>query len=481
MNGIDIETRSVPALDRLDEDGVEAVHDASMQIVEDLGIQLQHGRAQELVADHGGTVDGDGVATIPRDVVESCVDRAPPQFTLHARNPDNDVAVGGTDAPVRAPGYGSPNVYTYGEGRRRASLSDYEGLLKLAQVEPVVTCTGYNLCDPADVEQGAKHFEMLERTLRLTDQPVMGPASGAAHARACMDMVGIAVDDPELTDPYVAALVNSVPPRRFDSEMLGTLLAYAERGQPPIVSSFTIAGASGPKSVAASLAQANAENLVGITIAQLVNPGTPVVYGVPCANVDVRHGSLSIGSPESALFTSFAARMGRYYDIPSRGGGGLSDAKTVDYQSGFESTFVQTVTALSDVDFVLNAAGILESYSTISPEKFVLDCEAIRHLDRFWEGVAVDEDGFPFDLMAATPPGGHFLDESRSDGQPPEQFFQPTVLDKRSHADWAADGRKSAFEAAHERVQRQLEAYERPRLDEDVEAALRAYVETHRP
>jgi trimethylamine--corrinoid protein Co-methyltransferase len=480
MNGIDIETQPVPALDRLDEDGVTAVHEASMRIVEDLGIQLQHERARELVVDCGGTVDDDGVATIPREVVETCVDRAPAQFTLHARNPDNDVAVGGTAPPVRAPGYGSPNVYTYEDGRRSARLSDYDRLLKLAQVEAAVTCTGYDLCDPADVDQETKHVEMMERTLRLTDQPVMGPASGAEDARACMDMVGIAVGDPELTDPYVAALVNSVPPRRFDSKMLGTLLAYAERGQPLIVSSFTIAGASGPKGLAASLAQANAENLVGITLAQLVNPGTPVVYGVPCTNVDVRHGSLSIGSPESALFTSFAARMGRHYDVPSRGGGGLSDAKTVDYQSGFESTFVQTVTALSDVDFVLNAAGILESYSTISPEKFVLDCEAIRHLDRFWEGVSADGEGVPIDLMAATPPGSHFLDEARPDGEPPEQFFRPRILDKRSHADWAADGGKSAFESAHDRVQRLLDAYERPSLGADVERSLRAYVENHR-
>jgi trimethylamine--corrinoid protein Co-methyltransferase len=477
MNGIDIETQAVPTLDRLDDEGVDAVHDASMHIVENVGVQLQHERARRLVDDCGGEVDDDGVATIPRDVVEECLDSAPDQFTLHGRNPDNDVAVGGSSAPVRAPGYGSSHVHTYEDGRRRSTLADYDTLLKLAQVEDVVTCTGYNLCDPADVDRSVKHVDTIERSLLLTDMPVMGSTHGEACARATMDLVGVAVDDPELSVPYVAGLVNSVPPRRFDSTMLGALLAYAERGQPLVVSSFTIAGASGPKSIAASMVQANAENLVGITLAQLVNPGTPVVYGVPSTNVDERYGSLSIGSPESALFASFAARMGRHYGLPSRGGGGLSDAKRVDYQSGFESMFVQTVTAFSGVDFVLNSAGILESYSTISPEKFVLDCEALRYLDRFRDGIAGDGDALPLDLLEAVPPGGHFLEETESDGRPAEGFFRSAVVDKRSHAEWAADGGKSAFESARDRVERHLEAYERPPLDEDVEAALRTRAE----
>lgn len=478
MNGIDIETRAVPSLDRLDEDGVDAIHDASMRVVEDVGIQLQHERARELVETHGGSVDDDHVATIPRSVVEECVERAPGEFTLHARNPDNDVTVGGPGPAVRAPGYGSSVVYTHEDGRRDATLSDYEDLLRLAQAEDVITCTGYNVCDPVDVDGAARHYELVERSLVLTDKPVMGPTHGATHARACMDMVGIAVGDPELRDPYVAGLVNSVPPRRFDSEMLGALLAYAERGQPPIVSSFTVAGASGPTSLVATMVQANAENLVGIALAQFANPGTPVVYGVPCSTVDDRYGSLSIGSPESALFASFAGQMGRYYGVPSRGGGGLSDAKSVDYQGGFESMLVQAVTAFSDVDFVLNAAGVLESYSAISPEKFVLDCEALRYLDRFRAGFARDGETIPLDSLAATPPAGHFLDDApggESTGR------ESAVVDKRSHADWAADGGKSAFEAGRDRVRHQLDAYERPRLDDDVEAELRAYVRSHRP
>lgn len=466
--------RAVPSLRRLEEDGVEAIHEASMHIVEELGIRVGHDRARRIFAAHGATVE-DEVVTVPRDIVENAVSAAPAAFTLRARNPDNDVTVGGDGPPVRAPGHGPPHVRTIGAGRRRARLSDYDDLAKLAQVEDVITCTGSRLCQPVDLDDSSGHTELFRRALTLTDQPVIGPTHGAARARASLDMAGIAMDDPDLSEPYVAGLVNTVPPRSIGEGMLAGLLTYAEHGQPPIVSSFTMAGASGPAPLAASMAQANAENLVGITLAQLVNPGTPVIYGVPSSNIDSRHGSLSIGSPESALFVWFAAAMGRYYDLPSRGGGGLSDAKTIDYQSGFESMLLQTVTAFSGIDFVLHAAGVLESYSTISPEKFVLDCEAIRYLDRFGTGFSVDEGSFALDDIASTEPAGHFA------GSPTRgEFFRSAFVDKRSHAAWEDAGGKSAGEMAADRVRARLEGYDRPALAEDKRRDLKRYVAEQR-
>lgn len=452
-----------------------------MHIVENIGIQVNHERARAVIEANGGRVHGDDVVTIPRGVVEERVGQAPSEFAFHARNPDKTLAVGGDGGPVRAPGYGPPNVHTFEDGRRRSRLSDYEDLVRLAQTEDVVNCTGYTVCEPNDLPQEAKHLEMLERSLVLTDQPVMGPTGGEEHARTCMDMVGIAVGDPDLREPYVAGLVNTVPPRSIDTEALGALLTYAEHGQPLVVSSFTMAGASAPATLAASMALANAENLVAITLAQCVNPGTPVVYGVPSSNVDARYGSLSVGSPESALFTAFAGQMGRHYGVPSRGGGGLTDAKTVDYQAGFESMLVQAVAAFSDVDYVLHSAGILESYATISPEKFVLDCETLRYLDRFQRGYALGEGDFRLDHLPEVQPAGHFIDEHPGLTHSGDEFYRPEVVDKRSYGDWEADGSKSSFELAHDRVRSRLDAYERPPIDEGVERELRAYVEANGP
>jgi len=467
-------TSNVQPLDRLTDEAVETIHEASMHIVTDLGIQLDHERARAVFRACGAEVHDDDVVTVPRDVIEDSVASAPTEFVLHARDSDKDIAVGGDGRPVRAPGYGPPYVDSIAEGRRRARLSDYETLTKLAHAEDVINCTGYSVCEPADVGGREKHVAMLERSLTLSDQPVMASARGEDRAQECLDMVGIAVGDRDLQDPYVAGLVNTVPPRRIDGEMLAGLIAFAEAGQPVLVSSFTMAGASGPETLPASIAQANAETLVGIALAQQLNPGTPVVYGVPTSNIDTRYGSLSIGSPESALVVAVAAQLGRYYGLPTRAGGGLTDAKALDYQSGFESTLIQTVTDLAGVDFVLHAAGILDSYETVSPEKFVLDCEGLRYLDRFRRGFRVSPDSLQLDRIADVEPAGHFIDDAPDAGN--DDFFRPTVIEKRSRSDWADNGRKSTAELAQERIQKLLDAYEQPRLDADRRHELDQYV-----
>lgn len=477
-----------------------------MHVIEEVGIQLTHERAREVVAEAGGQVDDDGVATLPRDLLTGAVERAPAAFTLHARDPEKDVTVGGDGPPVRAPAYGPSTVHRFAGGsggsggaandgeepsyeRRDARLADYERLVKLAHAEEVITCAGYSLCEPTDVPRADRHLAMLERSLTLTDKPVMGPTRGAERARACMDMVDIAFAERadvafaagERSDPVVAGLVNTTPPRSIDGAMLGGLLTYADHGQPLVVSSFTMAGASGPPTLAASLVQANAETLAFVALAQLLTPGTPVVYGVPSATIDGRYGSLSTGGPESALFVALAGQLARYYGLPCRAGGALSDAKTVDYQGGLESGFLGAVTAFSGVDLALNAAGVLESYAAVSPEKFVLDCELLRSLDRFREGVAVDEETLALERIADADPAGHFLegdDGSVADGDEAAPFHRSAVLDKRAHDDWAAD-RKSAFELGRDRVDALLAEYERPPIDAGVERALRAYVEEH--
>ncbi|QHS17678.1 trimethylamine--corrinoid methyltransferase [haloarchaeon 3A1-DGR] len=465
------------SIDPFGEAGIEAVHEASIRVLEELGVQLDHERARAVLRDHGATVDADDVVRIPGDLVAEAVDRAPASFTLHARNPDNDVVVGGEGPPVRAPGYGPATIHTAADGRRDARLADYERLTRLAQATDVITCAGYHLCQPADIERSDRHLAMLERSLTLSDKPVLGPTYGAERAREGLELVGIATDDPDLSRPVVAGLINTVPPRRIGTEMLAGLLAYADRRQPLVVSSFTMAGASGPPTLAAAMAQANAENLAAITLAQLVAPGTPVVYGVPSAVVDDRYGSLSIGGPESALFAAFAGRMAAHYGLPSRGGGSLSDAKRVDHQSGFESTLVGTATALGGVDFVLNAAGVLESYSAVSPEKFVLDCETLRAVDRLRDGIRVDAETLSLDRLAAVEPGGHFLEDLEPESATDPQFHRSAVVDKRSHEAWADDGARSAFESATDRVRELQESYDRPPMDEGIAREVAAYVD----
>ncbi|WP_327053964.1 trimethylamine methyltransferase family protein [Halomicrococcus gelatinilyticus] len=474
-----LSTVDPPRMNRLDEASVETIHEASVTILEEMGIKVDHEEGQRLLAENGCSVDDEGMVTFPRSLVEDCVDEAPANFTLHGRGEGTDVDVGGDDY-VLVPSGGPPNVVKYDEDRRPSRMEDYEEFVKLAHVEDVVQSSGLNICEPNDVDQSVKHVEMMLRNLTLSDMPPQGSTYGADRAEACIEMVGIANDDPDVSKPYLAAVANSVSPRTWDTKMTGGLLTYARHGQPVVASPAVMAAASGPATLAGAMALANAEILAGVTMAQLANPGTPVVYGLPSSNVDVRYGSFAIGSPEGALFVSFAGQMARHYGIPSRAGGGLTDAKTMDDQQGSEAMLQLLTTMTSGINYVLHAAGVLDSYSTASPEKFVLDCDRIRYVQRFVEGFDVDEETLALDLIEEVEPGQHFLNKRHTLEHSKSEFLIPEVYDRDSYDNWESAGEKTAYELAHERVEELLDEYERPPIDEDVEHDLERYVEEKR-
>lgn len=471
----ELSTRAVGPLEKLTPEAERRIHETSLEILAEIGIKVDHEDALDLLADAGATVDReDRVVTFPESLIEDAVDDAPESFTLHARNPDQSATIGDGD-PAFSPSGSAPNILTYDEGRRTSTLGDYRKLVKLAQMEDLLTTAGYNLCEPNDVDESIKHYRLMEESIKLSDKPLKGEAWGADRARAALDMTGIAVEDRDLSKPYVFATINTVSPRTLDTRMTGGLLEYARDGQPTMISPAVMAGASGPATLAGTFALGNAEVLAGLTVAQLANPGVPVLYGFPTSNIDIRYGSFAIGSPESALSASFAAQMSRFYGIPSRAGGGLTDAKTVDDQAGAESMFQHLIGVLSGVDLMHQSMGILDSYSTTSPEKFVLDAQRLRYVMRFREGFTVSDDTLALDLYEEVDPGGHFLSE-RHTLDHGDEHIRPDLYYRDSYDNWADAGGKDAFERAHEYVQNQLEDYERPPLDESVEADLESYV-----
>ncbi|MEA5387951.1 trimethylamine methyltransferase family protein [Haloarculaceae archaeon H-GB11] len=371
----------------------------------------------------------------------------------------------------------APNVLTYEDGRRPSTLEDYETLQKLTQMTDVMTTTGYNHCEPNDVDQEVKHYRLLERAIKLSDKPLKGDCWGADRAKASIEMAGIANQDPDLSKPYMFATINSVSPRIWDTKMTGGLLEFARAGQVAVLSPAVMASASGPSTLAGTLALGNAEILAGNVMAQLANPGTPIVYGLPTSNVDVRYGSFAIGSPEGALCVAFAGQMGRYYDVPSRAGGSLTDAKVPDAQAGAESMLQMFVTIQSGVNLIHHAVGMLDSYSTSSPEKFVIDCESLRYIEHFRNGYDINTDTLAEDLVADVEPGGHFLNQRHTLEHSRDDYLFSDMFYRDSYDNWADEGEKDAFEVAHERVEEMLDEYERPELDPEVAAELEAYVE----
>lgn len=454
-----------------DEADVAEIHDATRELLSARGVDVAHERAREIYDRNGCEVNGTTVR-IPDAVLEECLDRAPGSFTLQTRNGDEVVV--GEGEPLFAPAFGPTEVYTADDGFREATLADVETFAKLAHEADVVDCAGYNVCEPSDVPEPKRARESMKRTLLSTDMPVVGSTYGRRRSRECLELAGIAADDPELTRPYVLGQVSPVSPRRWPEAMAAGLLAYAARGQPVIVMSQPLAGASAPATLAGAVTLANAEILSGIVLAQLETPGTPVVYGSALTALDMETTSIAAAAPEAALGAAATAQLAASYDLPSRGGGGVTDAKRLDDQAGSESMLGLLAGVDAEIDFMLHAVGILDSYRAASPEKFLLDCERIRSIQRIRRGIDVTEETIAADLLAENPPDGDFLGSRHTVKHARESLFRPDLAVRGAGNSSNVDG-GSAVERAQARVGTLLDRYEPPAIDPSIRERFESY------
>jgi trimethylamine--corrinoid protein Co-methyltransferase len=277
--------------------------------------------------------------------------------------------------------------------------------------------------------------------------------------------------------PVAQCNMNVNSPLLFDRAMVEGLLAFARLGQPVIVTPFVMAGVMGPATLAGALAQHNAEVLTGVTLTQLVRPGTPVVYGTATSNVDLRSGSPATGSPESAISVAVAAQLARHYGLPCRGGGALTDSPVPDAQSNYERMLLLMTSVLSGVNFMLHGAGILESYLTVDFEQFVIDLELIAMLRELVRPLEITPETLALDAIAAVGPGGFFLDAPHTLQHYRQAHFLPGISIRQPYDQWAAAGAQDAAKRANARCRELLAGYVEPVMESGARGRLEDFVE----
>lgn len=462
----------------LSQDDLDEIHKTSMKVLENVGVKFPHEDVLDIFEEHGFETDGETVY-LEEDQVMDALESVPEQFTIHARNPEKSVVVG-DGSPVFAPAYGAPFLVDYEEGKREPTMEDYEKLARLADALPNQDMSGHLMVEPADLPSGEAHLYMLKAHIVHSDKPFVGSAEGTEGANHTMEMASIVFGEDEVKEkPVTVGLINSLSPLGYSDEMLRALMVYARWGQPVIVAAVAMCGSTGPITLAGTLAMQNAELLAGVVLTQLINPGTPVIYGSTSTNIDMRTGALAIGSPELSLMVSAHAQLGRYYDLPSRSGGALADANFPDAQAGFESMFGLLTTVNSGVDFVLHAAGILTSYLAFSYEKFVLDDEICGMMRHYEQGIEVTPETLVYDVIADVGPGGNYLAETHTLERCRTEFWTPSVVSREGLEAWMEGGKKSAVDRAHTRWQKLLEEHQDPDLDETTARQLEDFVEEH--
>jgi trimethylamine--corrinoid protein Co-methyltransferase len=461
----------------LSEDQVERIDEASRRILAETGLTFDGEEALSLFRQAGAQVKGTRVY-FPAELIDACLVTSPERYTLHGRNPANDLTIGG-DCCAVMPGGGPPYVLDLEGARRPGTLADLNNFTRLGAMSPEVHVMARKAVEAQDIDPAIRHLACWYSILTLADKPGQsGFAGGLPEAEDALQMLAIVFGGEAAIDgrPVAHCSVNVNSPLHYDRPMLESLIQFARFGQPVLISPFVMAGVTGPTTLAGTLAQHNAEVLAGVALVQLVRPGCPVLYGTASSNVDMRNAAPAIGSPESALTLAACAQLARRYGLPCRGGGALTDSPLPDAQSNYERMFTLLTSILSGVNYLMQALGVLESYLTISYAQYVIDLELIEMLRRLVRPLEVSDDTLALDTIAEVGPGGHFLETAHTLSHYRDAHFIPRVSIRQPYDEWLSGGARDAVERASQRCREMLDDYVKPPMDPSVAGQLRDFV-----
>lgn len=466
--------RGIPYVDIVSPEQLERIHDASMTLLEEVGIEFRDDESIAMWKDAGAQVDGYRVR-LDREHVMSLISTAPSEYTMVARNPEHSVTLGGSKT-VFTPAYGAPFVLDLENRRRHATLEDFDNFAKIAYMEPAMHMTGGVLCEPMDVPVAHRHLEMTHSLLRLSDKPLMGSVTSRERAEQSLHMMGIVFGHDVVADTTVStSLANCNSPLVWDQTMLDAVKVYASSNQAMLFSPFVLGGASTPASTVGAVAQLSAEALAGVAFMQMVRPGSPAVYGQWTATVAMNSGAPLAGTPEIDHINLLVGQLARFYGLPWRCSGGCSSSKLVDAQAGYESARNMYGVLMAGANFVLSTTGYLESALCQSYAKAMLDGEQMRMMYRLGRGVDMNELDPAMDAVREIEPGDHYLGTDHTLANFETAFFMPELMDGEAFENWNASGGVDANTRGIVMAHRVLGDYEEPALDEAIAEELAEY------
>ena len=470
-------TRTLQPFEIVSEEGLEILEHNADTILEEVGVEIRdYPSAIERFRDAGADIDGTRVR-FPRGMCRQIVQATTPGvYTQHGRNPERSVQIGG-DATVFAPNYGSPFVHDLDDGRRYATLTDFENFVKLSYRSPYLHHSGGTVCEPVDVPVSKRHLDMVYAHLRYSDKPFMGSVTAGERAVDSVEMARIAFGGDLQDRTVMTSLINASSPLVWDGSMLEAAEVYAAANQATIITPFILAGAMAPATSAGVAAQTLAEALAGMAFTQLVRPGAPVVFGSFASSMSMQSGAPTFGTPEPAMVLYAVAALARRLEVPFRSGGSLCASKLPDAQAAYESAATLFPTVMGGVNFVLHAAGWLEGGLAIGYEKFVLDCDQLGAMATFVKGIDLSENGQALDAIRHNPPGNHFLGTAHTLANFESAFYRSTTADNNSYEQWSEEGGLDAAQRANKVWKEQLASYEPPPIDDGVDEELREFVD----
>ncbi len=468
-------------LKTLSSNEIKEIHQATLEVLERTGIRIYESTALKILKDAGAYVDEKNkLVKIPSHLVEESVKKAPKEFTLFARNPENTVHID-LESVYFGPIIGRINIIDLDTGKkRRTTLTDVANLTKVASALEYYKLphSGVQMPHIEGLADEVAHAHAYLISIKNSEKIVKGTCRDKAKAQDCIRMASILAgcDVEDLgKKPNIFTTCNPIAPLQFQEGQTSGLIEYAKYGLPIDIASEVQAGATAPVTLAGSLTVQNIEVLTGITIVQLINPGTPVFYGTASTIMDMRHGIIAKGAVEAGLFNVATAQLAQFYELPSRGTASDTESKVLDIQAGYEKAITLLMAALAGVNYIWYP-GTLEYALTVSYESLIIDHEICGMVYRAIKGISVNDDTLATKLISSVGPGGQFLGQKHTIDHLENEHYFPKLSDRRSRNDWEDAGAKDLREVARDEVRKILKEYQPMPLENQVECELKKIV-----
>lgn len=467
--------RKLPLTEPMTPEQIEKIDAASMDILENVGVQFRDDIALSDWRRAGAKVVGDMVY-LDRNLVRALIASIPETFTYHARNPANNLPFG-QDYGMFIPMTGAPYLRDLDDLRRNPTLDDLANFHKLSHMLPAMHSSAHHIVEPYDHPISQRHLRITYSSMKYSDKTFMGMTTSPKNAEDVIEMCALLFGD-DFIDGHavVTGNCNGNSPLVWDETMLGAMRAFCRRNQPVLCSPFVLGGANTPASVPATVAQLNAEALSALAYTQVIRKGCPAIYGHYLSTVSMKSGAPMAGTPEISLMNHMIGQMARFYGVPWRTSNTLGGAKTFDAQAGYESAMTLNAVLMAGANYMWHSAGWNEAGMHCSTAKFIVDAEMCEMGYRMAQGINWDD----FDAaLAAVPdvgPGGHYLGHPHTLEHFQKAFFMPEMFDNNSIEQWQAEGGVEITERALIKARAMLNEYQEPKLDPAINEALLDYI-----
>jgi len=465
----------IPTCEILNGSQIERIDAASMDILENVGVVFRDKIALADWTRAGAKVVGDRIYP-DRGLIRQLIASIPERFTYHARDPLKNIPFGGNRA-LFVPMTGAPYLRDLDDVRRNPTLDDLAMFHKLSHMLPALHSSAHHIVEPYDHAISQRHLRITYSSMKYSDKTFMGMTTSPKNAEDVIDMCRILFGADFLEDhAVVTGNCNGNSPLVWDETMLGAMRAFSRANQPVLCSPFVLGGANTPASVAASVAQLNAEALSALAYTQIIRRGAPAIYGHYLSTVSMKSGAPMAGTPEISLMNFMIGQLARHYGVPWRSSASLGGAKTFDAQAGYESATTLSALMHAGANYIWHAAGWNEAGMHCSVAKFIVDAEQCAMAHRMASGVNFDDFDEALSAVPDVGPGGHYLGHPHTQENFQSAFFMPQMFDNNAVEQWAAEGSIETPERALRHAKKLLSEYQEPVLDIAVDEALRDYI-----